>query len=261
MNFINIDHGNAFDFGRTSAEYAKYRDIYPAELYDRLRELGVAADGAAWLDLGTGTGVLPKNLYNPNADITGADISEEQISFARKEAEQNGWHIRYLVSPAESTGMPDNAFDAITAAQCFWYFDRDKMREEISRLLKPGGVFVKIYMSYTIDDPIAAKSHRLVKRVNKNWTPGASGSRDMFDDLFPGRVTETFYADLPFTRESWHGRMCACRGTLASMDAATFAAWERRHLKMLSHSPENFTVKHKIYISYFILTEEGEKDV
>ena len=108
-------------------------------------------------------------------------------------------------------------------------------------------------MSYTIDDPIASKSHRLVKRVNKNWTPGASGSRDMFDDLFPGRVTETFYADLPFTRESWHGRMCACRGTLASMDAAAFAEWERRHLKMLSRCPECFTVKHKIYISHFIL--------
>lgn len=261
MHLSTIDHGNTFDFGRTSEEYAKYRDIYPPELYARLRELGVAANGTAWLDLGTGTGVLPKNLFNPNADITGADISEEQISFARKEAEQNGWRIRYFVSPAENTGLPDHAFNTVTAAQCFWYFDRDKMREEISRLLKPGGVFVKIYMSYTIDDPIAAKSHRLVKRVNKNWTPGASGSKDMFDDLFPGRVTETFHADLPFTRESWHGRMCACRGTLASMDAETFAEWERRHLKMLSHSPERFTVKHKIYISYFFLNETGGKNV
>ena len=260
MNLSTIDHGNTFDFGRTSEEYAKYRDIYPPELYARLRELCVAADGTAWLDLGTGTGVLPKNLYNPNAAITGADISEEQISFARKEADRNGWNIRYLVSPAETTGLPDHAFDAITAAQCFWYFDRDKMREEISRLLKPGGVFVKIYMSYTIDDPIAAKSHRLVKRVNKNWTPGASGSKDMFDDLFPGRVTETFFVDLPFTRESWHGRMCACRGTLASMDAKTFAEWERRHLKMLSRCPERFTVRHKIYISYFILNETGGKN-
>ena len=260
MNLSTIDHGNTFDFGRTSEEYAKYRDIYPTELYDRLRKLGVAADGTAWLDLGTGTGVLPKHLYNPKAQITGADISAEQIAFARKEAEQNGWNIRYLVTPAEATGLPDHAFDAVTAAQCFWYFDRDKMREEIMRLLKPGGVFIKIYMSYTIDDPIASKSHRLVKRVNKNWTPGASGARDMFDDLFPGRVTETFYADLPFTRESWHGRMCACRGTLASMDAKTFAEWERRHLKMLSRCQESFHVKHKIYISYFIVNENGGKE-
>ncbi len=62
MNFENIDNGNSFDFGKTSEAYAKYRDIYPKELYDRLRELGVAADGTAWLDIGTGTGVFPKNL-------------------------------------------------------------------------------------------------------------------------------------------------------------------------------------------------------
>ena len=261
MELKRIDKGQTFDFGKTARAYAAYRDIYPHELYELLRSFGVAADGTVWLDLGTGTGILPKNLYNPNADIIGVDISEEQILFARKEAEQNGRNIRYLVSPAETTDLPDHAFDAVTAAQCFWYFNRDKMREEIRRLLKPGGVFIKIYMSYTIDDPIASKSHRLVKRVNKNWTPGASGARDIFDDLFPGRVTETFFADLPFTRESWHGRMCACRGTLASMDAATFAKWERRHLKMLSRRPESFTVKHKIYISYFILDNTKGKDL
>ena len=261
MNLTSIDHGNAFDFGRTSEEYAKYRDIYPPELYDRLRELGVAADGTAWLDLGTGTGVLPKNLYNPNADITGADISAEQISFARKEAEQNGWHIRYLVSPAETTGLPDHAFDAVTAAQCFFYFDREKMREELLRLLKPGGVFIKIFMDWLPDDPIAAESSALVRQCNPRWRSSEKALLDITDDLFPGRVTETFYTDLPFTRESWHGRMCACRGTLASMDAATFAEWERRHLKMLSRRPERFTVKHKIYISYFILNENGGTDV
>lgn len=27
----NIDHGKAFDWGRTSSDYAKYRDIYPQE--------------------------------------------------------------------------------------------------------------------------------------------------------------------------------------------------------------------------------------
>lgn len=35
--------------------------------------------------------------------------------------------------------------------------------------------------------------------MNTNWTPKASGSKDMFDDLFEGRVTESFYCDIPFT--------------------------------------------------------------
>ncbi len=253
MNLSSIDHGNVFDFGRTSAEYAKYRDIYPAELYDRLRALGVAADGTSWLDRGTGTGVLPKNLYNPKAFITGADISEEQISFARKEAAENGWNVRYLVAPAENTGLPDHSFDAITAAQCFWYFDREKMRDEIRRLLRPGGIFVKIFMNWDFDDPVAAESVALVERYNSEWSSGKNAHLDLYDDLFPGRVTETFSADIPFTRESWHGRMCACRGTLASMDAETFGKWDAAHRELLSRFPEHFTVRHTVYISYFTL--------
>lgn len=249
----NIDYGKAFDWGLTSDVYAKYRNIYPKELYDRLRELGVAVDGTAWLDIGTGTGVLPQNLYNENASITAVDITEEQINYARLKAKENGWNINYMVSPAESTGLPDNSFDTITAAQCFWYLDRDEMISEIKRMLKPGGMFIKVYLTYTLGDEIASVSHSLVKEMNKSWTPGASGSKDMFDDLFEGRVTESFYCDIPFTRESWHGRMCACRGTLASMDRDTFLKWTERHKEFLEKCPEEFTIKHKLYISYFIL--------
>lgn len=251
----NIDHGKKFDWGLTSADYAKYRNIYPPELYDRLRELGVAADGTSWLDIGTGTGVLPQNLYNENANITAVDITEEQIRYARLDAEKNGRNINYLVSPAESTGLPDSSFDTITAAQCFWYLDRERMISEIRRLLKPNGKFIKVYLAYTLDDEIASQSHSLVKEMNRSWTPEASGAKDMFDELFDGRATEAFYCDIPFTRESWHGRMCACRGSLASMDKETFSRWDEKHREFLSECPEKFTVKHKLYITYFTLKE------
>lgn len=249
----SIDGGKAFDWGFTSQQYAKYRNIYPTQLYNRLRELGVAADGTSWLDLGTGTGILPQNMYNPKAEITGVDISGEQINYAKLKAAENGWNINYIVSPAEKTGLPSYSLDCITAAQCFWYFDRETMKSEIKRLLKPNGKFIKIYLTYTLDDEIAAKSQKLVKKFNNVWSPASSGSKDMFDDLFNGRKTETFYCDINFTRESWHGRMCACRGTLASMDKETFEKWSEAHIKMLSNYPESFTVKHKVYITYFEL--------
>lgn len=249
----SIDGGKAFDWGFTSQQYAKFRNIYPPRLYNRLRELGVAADGTSWLDLGTGTGILPQNLYNPKAEIFGVDIAKEQITFAKHNADKHGWSIHYIVSPAESTGLPDSSFDCITAAQCFWYFDRETIKSEIKRLLKPNGKFIKIYLTYTLDSKIADKSHNLVKEFNNVWTPAASGSKDMFDDLFDGRVTESFYCDIPFTRESWHGRMCACRGTLASMDRETFEKWSKAHIKLLSDYPEQFIIKHKVYITYFEL--------
>ena len=253
MNDKNIDSGRSFDFGKTAQAYSLYRDIYPDELYNKLRERGVAADGTSWLDLGTGTGVLPSNLYNPKARITGVDISQEQISFARSAALKNNMNINYTVSPAEETGLPDDAFDVITAAQCFWYFDREKMRLEIGRMIKPGGMFIKIFMNWDFDDPIASKSIMLVKKHNPLWSSGRNADADMYDDIFPHRHTEVFRAEIPFTRESWHGRMCACRGTLASMDEAAFNAWEAEHISFVNTCPDEFKVSHDVYISYFII--------
>ena len=40
-----IDNGRAFDWGRTSAEYAKFRDIYPGEFYARIAERGLCIKG------------------------------------------------------------------------------------------------------------------------------------------------------------------------------------------------------------------------
>ena len=38
----NIDGGQGFDFGRTAEVYAKYRDIYPPYLFEKLADMGRA---------------------------------------------------------------------------------------------------------------------------------------------------------------------------------------------------------------------------
>ena len=75
----NIDGGKAFDFGRTSKDYARYRDIYPQIFYDHILRRGLCRSGQRVLDLGTGTGVLPRNMARYGARWTGTDISENQI--------------------------------------------------------------------------------------------------------------------------------------------------------------------------------------
>ena len=75
-----IDEGQKFDFGKTSKFYAKHRDIYPEELFDRLHKIGIGTEGSQWLDLGTGTGVVPRGMAKYGADIIATDISENQKS-------------------------------------------------------------------------------------------------------------------------------------------------------------------------------------
>lgn len=253
IHLSGVDHGAGFDFGRTAAQYAKFRDIYPQELYDKLYALGVGRPDTDYLDLGTGTGVLPLHLYVHGARCVGTDISAGQIEEAKALAAERNAPIRFLACAAESLPFADGTFDAVTAAQCFWYFDRKKIVRQIRRVLKPGGVFAKVYMDWTQDDPIARGSCALITQLNPSWTSGAAAYRDLYDHPFPDGRVDVFTADIPFTRETWHGRMCACRGTTASMDADTLRVWDERHRAFLRQQPETFTVQHKIYIASYII--------
>lgn len=66
-----IDGGKAFDWGRTSGDYTRFRDIYPTEFYEKIAAHGIGISGQSVLDLGTGTGVLPRNMYRFGAKWTG----------------------------------------------------------------------------------------------------------------------------------------------------------------------------------------------
>lgn len=252
MKKFVVDNGQSFDFGKTSAEYAKYRDIYPKELYERLAALGVGREGSKWLDLGTGTGVIPRGLAGNGADIIGVDISEEQIEQARLLSAEHK-NIKYLASSAEDLDFAENSFDVITACQCFWYFEPDIIVPKIKKMLKHGGLFLKVYMGWLKDDPIARESSDLVKRLNPSWTSGSSAVADLKTHYFDNPQMESFTLPLPFTRESWHGRIKACRGVLASMDEETFRVFERKHLKMMDKLPESFTVEHEVFLTYYYI--------
>ncbi len=41
----NIDSGRAFDWGRTSENYARFRDVYPQEFYDKIVERNLCVKG------------------------------------------------------------------------------------------------------------------------------------------------------------------------------------------------------------------------
>lgn len=69
-----------FDFGKTSKDYASYRDIYTEEFYETLYCLDIGRKGKHVLDLGTGIGVIPRNMYQYGATFIGTDISENQIA-------------------------------------------------------------------------------------------------------------------------------------------------------------------------------------
>ena len=246
-----IDAGKAFDWGRTSEEYAKYRDIYPKEFYQKIIDRGLCIKGQKVLDLGTGTGVLPRNMYQYGANWTGTDISPEQIEQAKRLSEAEKMEINYMSIPTEAIDFPRESFDVITACQCFWYFDHERVMPKLAELLKPNGKLLILYMAWLpFDDAIAGKSEELVLKYSPNWS-GAGETRhpiwipDVAYDYFEMEEHKEYDLMVPFTKESWHGRMKACRGVGASLSGEELAKWDEEHRKLLDEiAPEQFDVSH-----------------
>lgn len=241
----DIDGGKAFDWGRTSSDYAKFRDIYPPLFFDKVAERGLCVKGQRVLDIGTGTGVVPRNMYHYGAEWTGADISENQIAQAKMLAQSSGMNIGFVVSATEKLDFPDETFDVITACQCFFYFDYDVVITKLARLLKKGGRLVILFMAWLPDeDKIAGDSERLVLRYNPKWTGGGYTRQPVFvpeiaKEYFDIEHAEDYDLMVPFTRESWNGRMKACRGVGASLSEEEISAWEHEHMEMLAKTPSN----------------------
>ena len=246
----NIDGGKAFDWGRTSEDYAKYRDIYPPVFYEKILSRGLCRDGQRVLDIGTGTGVIPRNMYRFGAKWTGTDIAENQILQAKRLASENGMDIDFRTAATEDLDFPDNSFDVITACQCFWYFDHKRVMPELRRMLAPGGKLVLLYMAWLpFEDAIAGESEKLVLKYNPGWT-GAGETRkpiwipDVALESFDMLEHEEYDVRVPFTRESWHGRMKACRGVGASLNSEELAAWESEHCAFMETIPAEFDILH-----------------
>ncbi len=251
MNIIDkrIDEGKPFDWGRTSADYAKYRDIYPQEFYDKILGRGLCKDGQSVLDIGTGTGVIPRNMYRYGAKWTGTDISHGQIESAKKLSK--GMDIEYYAISTEKLDFPEASFDVITACQCFWYFDHEKVSPMLRKMLRADGRFLLLYMAWLpFEDRIAGESEKLILKYSPNW----SGAREKIRpiDIPPCYLrdfelvhSEEYLLSVPFTRDSWHGRVKASRGIGASLSDVEIESFEAQHRELLRKiAPERFEVLH-----------------
>jgi len=245
-----IDEGKAFDWGKTSEYYAKYRDIYPDVFYQKVADRGFCVSGQRVLDLGTGTGVLPRNMYKYGAEWTGIDISPEQISQAKRLAREAGMDIDFKAVSAEKMDFSSESFDVLTACQCFWYFDHAKVAPEFSRILKNEGRLVILYMAWLpFEDEIAGRSEELICKYNPSWSGGGESRHpiyipDVMYDYFELEDREEYNVKVAFTRESWHGRIFASRGIGASLSPEDLASWDKEHRAFLANVSDEFEVLH-----------------
>jgi len=261
MHGLNpVDPGRIVDWGKTSDDYAQFRPGPPPSFYSKLTALGVGLPGQRILDLGTGTGVLAREFALNGAEVSGIDIASGQIEAAKKIAQTDSLKVDFQVGTAERLEFADHEFDAITANQCWLYFDKTKVIPEVNRTLKNTGLLVTSHFSWLPRlDEVARSSEELILKYNPQWTAKDwSGVIPAFPEWAKGHfdLKAMFYydEDIPFTRESWRGRIRACRGVGAALSPDEVKRFDEEHDRILEKvTTENFKVRHRIDAHFFVV--------
>ncbi len=146
-------------YDRCAAAYVSER---ADETNPELAALADRLDGSATvLDIGCGAGVPITRPLAQRFDVTGVDISPEQIRLAR----DNVPEANFLCSDIMSASFPPAAFDAVVAFYAIIHLPREEHAELLCRIhgwLKPGGYLLATFARraeepYTEDDFYGAK--------------------------------------------------------------------------------------------------------
>lgn len=101
--------------------------------------LGKMTPEASVLDLGCGTGLFTKKVYDAaKSNITGIDISQELLDQARERLPE----AEFKIEDAMNMKYSDGHFDVVFGSSILHHLEMEKATTEIFRVLKPGGKMI-----------------------------------------------------------------------------------------------------------------------
>ncbi len=172
-------------FSAHAADYARFRPVYPAGLFEFLAGL-VPARRLAW-DAGTGNGQAAIGLADHFAEVRATDPSQKQLDAGRPHQ-----RITYRKGDEGDSGLPDRSCDLVTAAQAAHWFDMGRFARETKRVLSPRGVVaIWGYGLCTVGpgiDPLVQRFYS--ETAGPYWPPGRHHVDAAYQTLtFPFRET------------------------------------------------------------------------
>jgi 2-polyprenyl-6-hydroxyphenyl methylase / 3-demethylubiquinone-9 3-methyltransferase len=117
-----------------------FRVGYSEKIFERLK---INPEGKTALEVGCGGGILCEEIAGIGFNTIGIDPSAQSIDTASKHASESGLKISYINGVGEKLPFPDNSCDVIFSCDVLEHVQNlPKVISEISRILKPGGIFL-----------------------------------------------------------------------------------------------------------------------
>jgi ubiquinone/menaquinone biosynthesis C-methylase UbiE len=182
-------------FSDRAETYAKYRPGYPEEMLQFLEAL--VAPPATVADIGSGTGILTRQLLKSGYDVWAVEPNEAMRTAAERRL--SGYPAcRSIDGTAEATTLEDRAIDLITCAQAFHWFDRGQTRLEFSRILKSDGWIALLWNERQEASPINRAYDELLKEMAtdyRNVSHRRIAAEDIREFFAPGEVQLRIFAN------------------------------------------------------------------
>lgn len=202
-----MDNSEKFT-GRASV-YKKYRPNYPDEYIDYLAEYNTLGTRSVIADIGSGTGILSRQLLEKGFRVVGVEPNDDMRRTA--EAELKGYPgFTSVNGTAEHTGLADKSADVITAAQAFHWFDKEMFKAECKRVLKQGASVALVWNSRDEVSPFVRENAEIMKRfcpLFKGFSGGIGETPDVFEAFFDMPYEyRKFRNDLQYDLDGFIGR-------------------------------------------------------
>jgi len=244
------------DFSATAEDYARYRAGFPDSLFGRLAIYDIGKPDQSVVDLGTGTGSLARGFARRGCRVVGIDPAEPLLDQARELNTREDLSIEYRVGRAEETGLPEGFADVVSAGQCWHWFDRARAAEEIARILRPTGALVIAHFDWIpLSGNLVRATEELIETHNPEWKLGwGLGThplwlRDLAEAGYRGLETFSYDVDVPYTPESWRGRIRASAGVGGSLSVEQVRQFDSalEHLLATRYPGQMLTVLHRVF--------------